>query len=82
MAEPVHEGTAAPAHGGGSSGLPQFDPTWWPGQAIWFVFIFVVVFLVGVVGSMIVVIISFVEDLELLVEGDEEPRVDAYDMQA
>jgi hypothetical protein len=32
---------------------------------------FVVVFLAGVVGSMVVVLISFVEDLELLVESDE-----------
>ena len=30
--------------------------------------IFVVVFLAGVIGSMVVVLISFVEDLELLVE--------------
>ena len=33
--------------------------------------IFVVLFLAGVIGSMIVVLISFVEDLELLVESDE-----------
>lgn len=39
--------------------------------------IFVVLFLAGVVGSMVVVVISFIEDLELLVESDEEPGVDA-----
>ena len=39
--------------------------------------ILVVIFLIGVVGSLVVVLISFVEDLELLVETDDEPRVDA-----
>ncbi len=39
--------------------------------------IFVVLFLAGVVGSMIVVLISFVEDLELLVEADDANDVDA-----
>jgi hypothetical protein len=39
--------------------------------------IFVVLFLTGVIGSMIVVLISFVEDLELLVESDDEAAVDA-----
>jgi hypothetical protein len=34
--------------------------------------IMVVIFLVGAVGSMVVVVISFVEDLELLVESDDE----------
>jgi|GraSoiStandDraft_51_1057287.scaffolds.fasta_scaffold538497_2 hypothetical protein len=38
--------------------------------------IFVVVFLAGVIGSMVVVLISFVEDLELLVESDDEAAVD------
>jgi hypothetical protein len=37
----------------------------------------VFVFLIGVVGSLVVVIVSFVEDLELLVESDDELRVDA-----
>ena len=37
---------------------------------------FVVVFLTGVIGSMVVVLISFVEDLELLVERDNEAAVD------
>jgi hypothetical protein len=37
---------------------------------------FVVVFLAGVVGSMVVVLISFFEDLELLVESDNEAAVD------
>ncbi|MBV9180156.1 MAG: hypothetical protein JO356_02500 [Acidobacteria bacterium] len=39
--------------------------------------IMVVIFLVGVIGSMVVVLISFVEDLELLIETDDETRVDA-----
>jgi hypothetical protein len=39
--------------------------------------VFVVLFFVGVIGSMVVVMISFVEDLELLVESDDEPGVDA-----
>ncbi len=34
--------TEKPAEGSG--GLPQFDPTWWPGQMVWFVAIFVLVF--------------------------------------
>ena len=38
--------------------------------------IFVVMFLAGVVGSVVVVLISFVEDLELLVESDDEATVD------
>lgn len=44
--------------------------------------IFVVLFFVGVIGSMVVVVISFVEDLELLVESDEEPGVDAVGTRA
>ena len=39
--------------------------------------VFVFLFFAGVIGSMIVVMISFVEDLELLVESDDEPSVDA-----
>jgi hypothetical protein len=38
--------------------------------------IMVVIFFAGVIGSMVVVLISFVEDLELLIETDDE-RVDA-----
>ncbi|HEX4664083.1 MAG TPA: hypothetical protein VH196_06800 [Terriglobales bacterium] len=38
--------------------------------------VFVGVFLSGVIGSMVVVLISFVEDLELLVESDDEAAVD------
>ncbi len=41
MAEAVHTATAAPATG---SSLPQFDPQWWPGQIVWFLVIFAVVF--------------------------------------
>ena len=41
MASETHETTAAPeAH---SSGLPQFDPQWWPGQIAWLLIIFVIV---------------------------------------
>ncbi len=44
MAHTVHESTEAPAHVGPQGGLPQFDPVWWPGQAIWFLIVFAVVF--------------------------------------
>lgn len=37
----------------------------------------VFVFFAGIVGSVVVVMISFVEDLELLVEDDDLPGVDA-----
>ena len=37
----------------------------------------VVLFLAGVIGSLVVVVISFVEDLELLVDIDDDPSVDA-----
>lgn len=36
------ESTAAPQGSGG--GLPQFDPVWWPGQIVWFLIIFAVVY--------------------------------------
>ncbi len=39
---PTTETTEAPHEGSG--GLPQFDPTWWPGQMVWFLIIFAVVF--------------------------------------
>jgi F-type H+-transporting ATPase subunit b len=43
MAEtPAHtETTGAPE---GSGGLPQFNPAWWPGQIVWLLIIFVVVY--------------------------------------
>jgi len=41
MASPTQEGTTEPAQAGG---LPQFDPQWWPGQIVWFLVIFAVVF--------------------------------------
>lgn len=31
---------------GASSGLPQFDPTWWGGQVVWLALIFLVLYLV------------------------------------
>ncbi len=34
--------TAAAEHGSG--GLPQFDPSWWPGQMVWMLIIFGVMF--------------------------------------
>ena len=43
--------------------------------------IMVVMFFAGVIGSMVVVLISFVEDLELLIETDDE-RVDAASTRA
>ncbi|HEX8233449.1 MAG TPA: hypothetical protein VF559_08920 [Caulobacteraceae bacterium] len=36
--------TEAAGHEGGSGGLPQFDPTWWAGQAVWLLIIFAVLF--------------------------------------
>ncbi|MDB5493541.1 MAG: synthase chain [Phenylobacterium sp.] len=39
MASETQEGTAAEGH---SSGLPQFDFQWWPGQIAWFLIIFFV----------------------------------------
>ncbi|MBV9072708.1 MAG: hypothetical protein JOZ10_03670 [Acidobacteria bacterium] len=38
--------------------------------------ILVVLFFIGVIGSMVVVVISFVVDLELLLQADDEPAVD------
>ena len=35
-------GTEHAPHGAG--GLPQFDPTWWPGQMVWFLIVFAVLF--------------------------------------
>lgn len=35
------ESTAAPE---GAGGLPQFDPAWWPGQIVWLLIIFVVIY--------------------------------------
>jgi F-type H+-transporting ATPase subunit b len=43
MATETHATTEAAGHAGGSGGLPQFDPTWWPGQIIWLLIIFLVV---------------------------------------
>lgn len=43
MATEVHQ-VAAGAASGGSGGLPQFDPTWWAGEIVWFAVIFAVVF--------------------------------------
>ena len=43
MESESHESTGAAGHAGGSGGLPQFDPTWWPGQIAWLLIIFVVI---------------------------------------
>lgn len=43
------QGTAASTEAqgqGGSGGLPQFDPSWWAGQIVWLVVIFVVLYAV------------------------------------
>jgi F-type H+-transporting ATPase subunit b len=40
--EAVAAGAAAAKHGAG--GLPQFDPTWWPGQIVWLLIIFAVLY--------------------------------------
>ena len=39
----THEGATAPAPGGGTGGLPQFDLAMWPGQMAWLLIVFVVV---------------------------------------
>jgi len=44
--------------------------------------IFVVLFLIGIVGSLVVVLFSFVEDLELLVESDDAAEIDRTKSQA
>ena len=44
--------------------------------------LFVILFLVGIVGSLVVVLISFVEDLELLVETDDAAEIDGAKSQA
>ena len=43
MAEPAHTEAAA-EHASG--GLPQFDPAWWPGQIVWVLIIFAVLYFV------------------------------------
>ena len=43
MATEVHQVAAGAASGGGG-GLPQFDPTWWAGEVVWFTVIFAIVF--------------------------------------
>lgn len=43
MESETHESAGAAGHEGGSGGLPQFDPTWWPGQIAWLLIIFVVI---------------------------------------
>jgi len=42
----------------------------------------VLLFLIGVAGSLVVVVVSFVQDLELLVADDDEADVDAAKSQA
>lgn len=42
MADPATVAGAAAEQGSG--GLPQFDLTWWPGQMVWMLFIFGVMF--------------------------------------
>jgi len=39
-------GASTGAEGHGSGGLPQFDPAYWPGQIVWLLVIFVVLYLV------------------------------------
>lgn len=39
----THEGTAAAGHESG--GLPQFQFQWWPGQIVWLLLIFVVLYM-------------------------------------
>ena len=44
MAATEATAAAAAAAEHGSGGLPQFDPTWWPGQMVWMLIIFGVMF--------------------------------------
>ena len=44
--------------------------------------VFVILFFVGIVGSLVVVLISFVEDLDLLVETDDAAEIDRTKSQA
>ena len=44
MAASEATAAAAAAAGHGSGGLPQFDPSWWPGQMVWMLIIFGVMF--------------------------------------
>jgi F-type H+-transporting ATPase subunit b len=55
---PSPDGAAPQASGasteaqGASSGLPQFDPTWWGGQIVWLALIFLVLYLVLAKGLL------------------------------
>jgi F-type H+-transporting ATPase subunit b len=44
MAASEATAAAAAAAEHGSGGLPQFDPSWWPGQMVWMLIIFGVMF--------------------------------------
>ena len=44
MATSEATAAAAAAAEHGSGGLPQFDPSWWPGQMVWMLIIFGVMF--------------------------------------
>jgi F-type H+-transporting ATPase subunit b len=44
MAASAVTAAAAAAAEHGSGGLPQFDPSWWPGQMVWMLIIFLVMF--------------------------------------
>ena len=44
MADAATTTTGAEHAPQGAGGLPQFDPTWWPGQMVWFLIIFAVLF--------------------------------------
>lgn len=43
---PAVTGEATEAAGHESGGLPQFDPVWWPGQIVWLLLIFAVLYVV------------------------------------
>ena len=44
MAAETHATTEAAGHAAASGGLPQFDFQWWPGQIVWVLLVFVVLF--------------------------------------
>lgn len=68
MASETSESTEAPGHEG-AGGLPQFDATWWPGQIVWFLVIFLVVYL-AMRGLFVPKIGGAIDAREGKIEGD------------
>ena len=68
MAMEAHQAAAGAAAGGGG-GLPQFDPTWWAGEIVWFTVIFAVVLLL-MAKVFVPRIGGAIEDREKRITGD------------